>query len=524
MFQAWSVKAKLMASALVTALGVVTLAGFNVYSGRANSQALERVYERNVRSLIQLQKLDGLVREVRFRAAGVLLDIVSVQGSLNHVREAQKELESIWTSMDRSSRVADAEQRALLGEMESGWSNVSTILSRIELAYMGKDNRQLVNILDTEWAQVHKTFIKPMEKLVPLKESEARNVYAESAAANALLNRGSFVLAAAVTAMIGCILFFVSRSLSGQLGGEPAYAAGIVRTIAGGDLTTDIDIKLRDESSLLHAMKRMQDKLRQTAFLIQQSAGFIAGASTQISSGNAELSQRTEAQACSLEQTASSMEELTGTVKQNAENARQANQLAASASSIAVKGGEVVGQVMRTMSSINDSSRKIVDIIGVIDAIAFQTNILALNAAVEAARAGEQGRSFAVVAAEVKMLAQRSAAAAKQIKDLIADSVTQVVDGTRLADEAGKTMHEVVASVKRVTSIIAQISAASQEQSSGIEQVNHAVTQMEDATQKNATLAEEASAAAQSLKEQAQNLTQAVALFRLGGREVRVLP
>src|SRR4051812_1216477 len=172
MFQGWSVKAKLMASALVTTLGVVTLAGFNVYSGRANSQALERVYERNVRSLIQLQKLDGLVREVRFRAAGVLLDIVSVQGSLNHVREAQKELDGIWTSMDRSPGVLDEEQRALLGEMENGWSNVLTILSRIELAYMSKNNG-LLAILDTEWAEVHKTFIKPMEKLVPLKEREA---------------------------------------------------------------------------------------------------------------------------------------------------------------------------------------------------------------------------------------------------------------------------------------------------------------------------------------------------------------
>lgn len=519
MVQAWSVKAKLMASALVTTLGVTTLAGFNVYSGRVNSQALERVYESNVRSLVQLQKLEGLVREVRFRAAGVLLDIVSVQGSLNHVREAQKELDGIWRSLGGSSGAMDEEQRALLGEMASGWKNVVTILGRIESAYASKNNGQLVIILDTEWAEVHKTFLKPLEKLVPLKEREAKSVYEASVAANALLNRGSFFLAAVVTGLIVCILFFLSRSLSGQLGGEPAYAAGIARTIADGDLTTEIDLKPRDESSLLHAMKRMQDQLRQTAFLMQQSAGFIAGASTQISSGNAELSQRTEAQASALEETASSMDELTGTVKQNAENARQANQLAASASSIAVKGGEVVGQVVHTMSSINDSSKKIVDIVSVINGIAFQTNILALNAAVEAARAGQQGRSFAVVASEVRTLAERTAAAAREIKDLIADSVGKVTAGTRLVAEAGKTMHEIVASVNQVTDIVAQISVASQAQSSGIEQVNQAMTQMEDATQKNATLAEQASAAARSLQEQAHNLTQAVAVFRLDRRD-----
>jgi methyl-accepting chemotaxis protein len=241
----------------------------------------------------------------------------------------------------------------------------------------------------------------------------------------------------------------------------------------------------------------------------------IATASGQIASGNLDLSSRTEQQASALEETASSMEELTGTVKQNADNARQANGLAVLASEVAVKGGTVVSQVVGTMSSINDSAKKIVDIIGVIDGIAFQTNILALNAAVEAARAGEQGRGFAVVASEVRSLAQRSAAAAKEIKTLIDDSVEKVDTGSKLVAQAGATMDEVVASVKRVTDIVGEISAASQEQSTGIEQVNQAITQMDDVTQQNAALVEEAAAASQSLQDQAANLAHVVSVFKL---------
>jgi len=257
------------------------------------------------------------------------------------------------------------------------------------------------------------------------------------------------------------------------------------------------------------------ENLKEIISQVKEATDTINTASKEIAAGNTDLSQRTEEQASSLEETAASMEELTSTVKQNAENAKQANQLAKGASEIAVKGGEVVGQVVGTMSSINDSSRKIVDIISVIDGIAFQTNILALNAAVEAARAGEQGRGFAVVAAEVRNLAQRSAAAAKEIKTLIGDSVDKVEMGTKLVDEAGKTMEEIVNAVKRVTDIMSEISAASLEQSSGIEQVNQAITQMDEVTQQNAALVEEAAAAAESMEEQAQTLAQAVAIFKL---------
>jgi methyl-accepting chemotaxis protein-1 (serine sensor receptor) len=257
------------------------------------------------------------------------------------------------------------------------------------------------------------------------------------------------------------------------------------------------------------------EQLAEIVGRIKHSAVSINAAASEIATGNDDLSRRTEQQAASLEETAASMEELTSTVKQNAEHARQANQLAAGAASVASEGGEVVGQVVSTMSGIEASSKKIADIISVIDGIAFQTNILALNAAVEAARAGEQGRGFAVVASEVRTLAQRSASAAKEIKELIDDSVSRVAEGSALVGQAGKTMHEIVSSVQRVTDIMGEISAASQEQYAGIEQVNQTVTQMDESTQQNAALVEEASAAARSMEQQATELSQAVALFKL---------
>ena len=325
------------------------------------------------------------------------------------------------------------------------------------------------------------------------------------------------VLALLGTALLfgGLFAYGITRKLLGQLGGEPRAAAAVALAVAGGNLTTQIQLKPGDTDSLMAQLDAMQRGLADTVASVRRGSENVVTASREIASGNADLSQRTEEQASSLEETASSMEELTSTVKQNAENARQANQLAVGASDVAVRGGEVVKQVVGTMNGISDSSKKIADIIGVIDGIAFQTNILALNAAVEAARAGEQGRGFAVVATEVRNLAQRSAAAAKEIKGLITDSVTRVDAGTQLVDEAGRTMDEIVSSVKRVTDIVAEISAASQEQSSGIEQVNQAITQMDEVTQQNAALVEEAAAAAESMQEQAQNLTQAVSVFKL---------
>ncbi|WP_088706592.1 methyl-accepting chemotaxis protein [Noviherbaspirillum denitrificans] len=316
-----------------------------------------------------------------------------------------------------------------------------------------------------------------------------------------------------LAALLVGICLVIARGLLKQLGGEPEYAADVTHRIAQGDLTVDIVLKPGDSSSLLHAIKGMRDSIASIVSQVRAGTDTIANASSEIAAGNMDLSARTDQQASSLEETASSMEELTSTVKQNADNAMQANGMAQSAAEIALKGGMVVSQVVDTMSSINESSKKIVDIISVIDGIAFQTNILALNAAVEAARAGEQGRGFAVVAAEVRNLAQRSSTAAKEIKALIGDSVEKVNAGTRYVNEAGETMHEIVESVKRVTDIMAEITAASREQSAGIEQVGLAINQMDEATQQNAALVEEAAAAAASLQEQAHSLKEIVCLF-----------
>jgi len=316
-------------------------------------------------------------------------------------------------------------------------------------------------------------------------------------------------LSAIIAALFGAL---VTRSVT-----RPArQAVDAANHIAQGDLSQAIAPGNKDEmGDLLQALQRMQTSLVQTVNSVRNNAEGVATASAQIASGNSDLSGRTEEQASALEQTAASMEQLGSTVRQNADNARQANQLALNASAVAVQGGDVVAQVVGTMKGINDSSRKIADIIGVIDGIAFQTNILALNAAVEAARAGEQGRGFAVVASEVRSLAQRSAEAAKEIKALITASVERVEQGTQQADLAGETMTQVVGAIRRVTDIMGEISAASSEQSTGVGQVGEAITQMDQATQQNAALVEESAAAADSLQRQAQELVQVVAVFRL---------
>jgi methyl-accepting chemotaxis protein len=356
--------------------------------------------------------------------------------------------------------------------------------------------------------------VAEMDKLLALQQAAAKEVLESSVSDDNRLMVLLYVLGVIALAIGGVFAWVITHSITGPLN----EAVAVASRVATGDLTSRIEEKSRDEiGQLFDALRQMNGSLSEIVGNVRSGTENIGVASGEIAQGNADLSARTESQASSLEETASSMEELTSTVKQNAENARQANQLVVSASDVAMRGGNVVGQVVETMGSIKESSRKIVDIIGVIDGIAFQTNILALNAAVEAARAGEQGRGFAVVAAEVRNLAQRSAGAAKEIKQLISDSVEKVDAGSRLVDEAGKTMGEIVTSVKHVADIMNEITAASQEQSSGIEEVNRAIAQMDEMTQQNAALVEEAAATAESMQQQAATLSQAVSVFKMDG-------
>jgi methyl-accepting chemotaxis protein len=344
-----------------------------------------------------------------------------------------------------------------------------------------------------------------------LLATRSKAVESTAAATTATLALGGLALAAVAVTM-GLLL---ARSIFTQLGAEPAEAATIAERVARGDLSVAVPVKPGDTASIMASFARMQSSLSQLVQHVRQNSESVASASAQIAQGNQDLSSRTEQQASALQQTAATMEELGTTVRHNADNAKQANQLAQTASAVASQGGDVVGKVVVTMQGIHDSSRKIGDIIGTIDGIAFQTNILALNAAVEAARAGEQGRGFAVVASEVRTLAQRSAEAAKEIKSLIGRSVEQVEQGSALVDQAGKTMGEIVGSIQRVSDIVAEITSASVEQSSGVQQVGEAVSQMDQATQQNAALVEESASAAESLRNQAQQLVQTVAVFKL---------
>ena len=375
------------------------------------------------------------------------------------------------------------------------------------------DGAAALVLVKTKFVQATDDYIRVTQELV---DGEVANAHAAKEEVGAMF-RQLYVIGAFLLAAVLIVAVFTSVSLSRGISSGINAALGAAQRIGDGDLTHRLETTGKDEiGQLLLALSVMQENLVKIVSEVRTGTDTIATASAQIAAGNQDLSSRTEEQASSLEETASSMEEMTSTVRQNGDNANQANQLAISASDIAVKGGAVVSEVVETMGAINESSRKMVDIINVIDGIAFQTNILALNAAVEAARAGEQGRGFAVVATEVRSLAQRSASAAREIKALIDNSVGKVETGSKLVSQAGETMTEVVGSIRRVTDIMGEITAATREQIDGIEQINQAVTQMDQVTQQNAALVEEAAAAAESMQDQAANLVQVVSVFRTG--------
>ena len=410
---------------------------------------------------------------------------------------------------------ASADVRKMIDEIdriEQAYAPVA--LNIVDLALNGK-HADAIERMNNECRPLLAALIKATDNYAELTESQAGNeikiTMAEYASQRNILMAVS--LLAVVLALVAGVL--ITRNLSHDLGAEPSELRRVVNQVADGDLTTAVQVRAGDERSVLAAVGRMQASLTQIVSSVRQGAEEVSSASEQISSGNAELSARTESQASSLEQTAASMEQFSSTVRQNADNARQANELAQSASTVAAHGGEVVGKVVDTMRGINDSSRKIADIISVIDGIAFQTNILALNAAVEAARAGEQGRGFAVVASEVRSLAGRSSEAAREIKALITDSVARVEQGAILVDDAGKTMADIVSGIRHVAEIISEISVASREQSQGVNQVGEAVSHMDQSTQQNAAMVEEMAASAGNMHAKAHELVKTVAVFRL---------
>jgi methyl-accepting chemotaxis protein len=414
--------------------------------------------------------------------------------------------------------IATPEERTLFEEMQKArGAFLATQPKLLELSRGGeKTFDQAKAYFRGESRQAYNAYSESIQRAIDYNDKGSEVSYATAQAVYAQARGWAIGLMATSVLLAVALALLLLRNVNRQLGSDPQEAAALARRVAQGDLGSHITLRPGDTSSLMAALKDMQDSLAKVVATVRQGSESVASASAQIATGNADLSARTEQQASALEETAASMEELGSTVRQNADNARTANQLAMNASTVAQQGGDVVAEVVDTMKGINDSSRKIADIISVIDGIAFQTNILALNAAVEAARAGEQGRGFAVVAGEVRTLAQRSAEAAKEIKSLITASVERVEQGSTLVDKAGVTMTEVVGAIRRVTDIMGEISAASSEQSAGVAQVGEAVTQMDQATQQNAALVEEMAAAAASLRSQAGELVNAVAVFQLG--------
>ena len=460
------------------------------------------VYDRMVslRNLTLLTDLDDMAT-----------DIAKIKEQSQKYSEAEAKLAKMFSAENGTT----PEEKSLLAKLKEQELAAAQLPEKAQALGLANNPEVATITLIKKLRPIQKKWLDTLDDMTTLEDklNEATSQDANAAFSTArtlMLVLGGLALAAGIAAAS-----IITRSLINQLGGEPDYASHIASQIAAGDLGVKIDTKPGDKTSLIAEMKSMRDSLVNIVGQVRVRTDTIATASSEIAMGNLDLSSRTEQQASSLEKTSSAMKELTKTVKLNADNAREANQLALSASEVARHGGSVVAQVVDTMSSINESAKKIEDIISVIDGIAFQTNILALNAAVEAARAGEQGRGFAVVASEVRNLAQRSAVAAKEIKGLITTSVEKVDIGSKLVGQAGVTINQIVTSVKHVTDIIAEISHASQDQSSDIEGINLSIIDMDGMTQQNAALVEEAAAAAQSLQDQASELANVVSIFKL---------
>jgi len=472
------------------------------------------VDEGKLLALSKVQFAVGL-RAIAARNLVLVTDPALQKSDIELVAKAQKDIDSGMaelTALMKNPADATAQERNMLEQLRALEAKYLPIATKIGALATTQQTEAAKAALVADCMPLLKQVIAHINEFnVVMRASTTESVTAAQEAYE--VSKWTMLTLSAVSLLLGSLIaWWLTRSISGPL----KEAVTIAQNVSAGDLTSTITVDSKDELGQLKlALKEMNDNLLRIVGDVRHGTDTIATASGEIASGNLDLSSRTEQQAGSLQETASAMEELTATVRQNAENAQQANKLATTASDIAVKGGAVVARVVETMASINESSKKVVDIIGVIDGIAFQTNILALNAAVEAARAGEQGRGFAVVASEVRSLAQRSASAAKEIKQLIGTSVAKVDAGAALVDEAGATMGEILDSIQRVTGIMGDISSASDEQTRGIEQINQAITQMDQVTQQNAALVEEAAAAAASMQSQTSSLAELVSVFKL---------
>ncbi|MYN20700.1 HAMP domain-containing protein, partial [Rugamonas sp. FT107W] len=488
------------------------------YLNYSNKGKLTRGLELSTQKNLQAGAMKSAMLEtgIAMRNIGLQSDVSLMQKEEQKVKDQRARYEKAQADL-KALGLNDNEKKAL-ADIAALDADVDKAFKEAIGQVLAFNSEGAAKVISGRIDPLNQQTLALINKLVDMQQAAARDVMDSSVTADRSLMMMLFLLGAVAVAIGVACAVVITRSITVPLSG----AVEVAQKVAAGELTSQVQVEGKDETSeLLQALKDMNDSLAKTVGDVRSGTDLISTASQEIASGNADLSARTESQASSLEETASSMEELTSTVKQNADNARQANQLAVTASSVAEKGGTVVAQVVETMGSIKASSSKIVDIIGVIDGIAFQTNILALNAAVEAARAGEQGRGFAVVASEVRNLAQRSAGAAKEIKELIGDSVDKVDAGSKLVDEAGQTMGLIVTSIRQVADIMGEITAATQEQSNGIEEVNQAITQMDEMTQQNAALVEQAAAAAESMQEQAEMLAQAVSIFKLTNDQVR---
>ena len=450
----------------------------------------------------------------------IQLELSRIEEQERQYNQADQELGRMFDTLEGTT----ADEKNVLAQIRRQAELAAPFMSRVKALIAAGHKEDAYKVLRFEFRPVQRAWWDQLAKLQAFEEklndeNTARGKVSYTESRNWLLALSGLALLVSLAASV-----LITRGLIRKLGGEPGTVADIASQIAGGNLAVVIHTRSDNQASLMHAMKRMRDSLAAIAEQVHTSTDTLATASEQIATGNFDLSTRTQEQASALEQCAASMEELNATVKQNADHARHANQLATTAADVATQGGTVVARVIDTMGAISESARKVTEIIGVIDSIAFQTNILALNAAVEAARAGEQGRGFAVVASEVRGLAQRSAAAAKEIKLLISDSVNHVDAGNLLVEQAGNTMQDVVASIHRVTSIVTEIMGATDEQASGIDQIHRAITQMDEVTQQNAALVEEAAAAAESMREQSNRLVGVVSVFKLADHAMSGAP